>query len=300
MTGLNAVMLALAGLAIFVFVGLFVLFRLRYRVAPQAAAVPLPVAPAVERKPLAYRPWRLMSRTLLNPGSERRPAYRLRFEPEDALPDWRPGATAQVYPGPADEVFDHSVAIREYPIASLPSEGGIELIVRDEGESNSDWLCEGLETGQGALLSIIANPEFVPPADDVPLILIGNGVGIAGLRAYIRARSPGTRNWLIFGEHMSAFDALLGPEIADWMSTGHLERCDLVFSRDGAERRHVSDQIRDSASPLFDWVLADAAIYVCGRQGGFIVDVDTALAQVLGSDVLDALKPAGLYKQQAY
>lgn len=298
MTGLNDMMLAFALLAILSFIGLFILFRIRYRIAP-SVPIAVPAAPVL-RPPTDYAPWRLISRVLLNPGSERRPAYRLRFEPEGELPAWAPGATVQIYPGSAEDPIDPTHAVREYPIASLPVEGAIEILVRHEGESNSDWLCEGLEAGQRAALSIVANPEFTLPAENVPLILIGNGVGIGGLRAYIKARPPGTRNWMIFGEHSSAFDMLLGPEIADWVATGHLERCDLVFSRDGAERRHVADQIVDSSNPLFDWVLADAEILVCGRQGGFIIDVDRALAQVLGADVLDALKPGGLYKQQTY
>jgi len=298
MTGVNGVMLGLAGLAIVIFVGLFLFFRLRYSVAPPAIAEPAPRAEPV--RPIDYSLWRLTSRSCVNPGSGRRPAYLLRLEPEENLPDWQPGALARIYPGPCDDILDPTVAVREYPVASLPSDGGIELLVRDEGESCSDWLCHGLEAGQRAALSIAVNPEFAPPADEVPLILIGNGVGIGGLRAYIRRRPPGTRNWLIFGEHSSAFDMLIGPEIADWVATGHLERCDLVFSRDGNIRRHVSDQIHDSANPLFDWVLADAAIYVCGRQGSLLVDIHEALDKVLGTEVLDALKTAGLYKQQSY
>lgn len=299
MTGLNEGMLGFAGLAFIGFIGLFVLFALRYRVAPQAA--PVVTAPRVPAgRPPTYTAWRLMSREYINPGSERRPAYRLRFEPEDALPHWQPGATVQIYPAAWDDMADASVAAREYPVASLPSEGGIELLVRNEGEMGSQWLCEGLATGQRAGLSLSSNPDFASPADKNPLIVIANGVGVAGARAYIKARAPGTRNWLIFGEHMSAFDMLLGPEIADWVATGHLERCDLVFARDGAQRRHVCDQIHDSANPLYDWVLADAAIYVCGRQGGFLIDVDSSLSDVLGADVLDELKSSGLYKQQSY
>jgi len=298
MNGVNDDMLVLAASITAAFVGLFVLFRKRYRVAPQDPAddAPVPVSVRVPH----YSAWRLLSRVPLNIGSDRRAAYRLRFDPEGCLPHWVPGATAQVYPGQSDPIASLQPIAREYPIASLPHEGAIELFVRDEGESSSTWLCAGLAVGQRAALWIIANPEFAPPPDDVPLVVIGHGLGIAGQRAYIKARPPGTRNWLIFGEHKSEFDMLIGPEIADWVATGHLERCDLVFSRDGLPQRKVSQQIRDSANPLYDWVLAGAAIYVCGRQGGFIIGIDRALADVLGEDVLDALRGAGLYKQQSY
>ncbi len=298
MTQLNAGMLLLAGLSILIFVGLFILFRIRYRLMPQVTSMAPPVVPT--RTAPVYTAWRLVERTLLNPDSERRGAWRVRFESEGPMPAWVAGATAQVYPGTVDGRLDRDRPVRAFPIASLPSEGGIELIVRDEGEASSNWLCIGLQPGQRAALAINYDPDDALPADSTPLIVIGNGVGVGGLRAYVKARPVGTRNWMIFGEHSSAHDMLIGTEIADWVATGHLERCDMVFARDMPDRGHVSDQIRAAADPLFDWVLADAAIYVCGRQAGFAADVEAALADVLGADVLTALEPVGLYRQQTY
>ena len=59
----------------------------------------------------------------------------------------------------------------------------------------SGWLCRHMAAGDTTGLRIRSNPGFHPPADDVPMILIGNGTGIAGpprvaARRAARARRP--------------------------------------------------------------------------------------------------------------
>ncbi|RYG03397.1 MAG: oxidoreductase, partial [Caulobacteraceae bacterium] len=147
-------------------------------------------------------------------------------------------------------------------------------------------------------LEFLAEPVRSPP-DEIPLILIGNATGLAGLHAHIRARPAGTRNWLIFGDRNAADDKVLAAEIADWVSTGHLERCDLVFPGEGQEQRHVTDQIEDAAEPMLDWALAGAAIYICGstRMGD---DVHATLSRLLGPEVIEAMADEGLYRRSLY
>ncbi len=257
-----------------------------------------------------YSPWRLTGRQLLNHGSSGSPVFLIRLEPENELPAWIPGAIVEVYPGPADAVIDATphgtLPHREYSIASIPADGGVELVVRlrqlDDGGLGlgSGWLCDTAQTGQRVAIRLRENSGFAPPADDVPMIMVGNGSGIAGLRAHIKARPAGTRNWLIFGERNSAHDSLMGGEIAGWIGTGHLERCDLVFSRDGETTRYVSHQIGEAAEQLLDWILAGAAIYVCGSIKGMASDVDAELSRVLGVEVLDAMIADGRYRRDVY
>ena len=226
------------------------------------------------------------------------------------MPEWIPGAIDEIYPGPADPILTGgqapSLQHREYSIASLPGDGGVELIVRlrhlDDGTFGlgSGWLCTEAEVGAPIGLRLRANSGFAPPSDETPMILVGNGTGIAGLRAHIKARPTGTRNWLIFGERNSAHDALLGQEIAEWIASGHLERCDLVFSRDGEGPRYVADAIDVAQDEVLTWVMAGAAIYVCVSLSGMAGDVDTTLARILDREILDDLIDQGSYRRDVY
>ncbi len=64
----------------------------------------------------------------------------------------------------------------------------------------SGWLTEQAEIGSEIPLRIRTNNNFHSPEDAAPIILIGNGTGIAGLRSHLKAREavPGGKNWLIF------------------------------------------------------------------------------------------------------
>ncbi|ATE65617.1 oxidoreductase [Rhizorhabdus dicambivorans] len=323
MSDFNYLLLLPAGIAVLLFILLAFILARRVRgeglEAPDPRPrrhVPPPVAPvaiAPVPPPQAERPpygaWRLIERILANPDSAGGPLYRLCFTPEGEIPVWRPGAVAHVYCGPAADVLApggtaHAPA-GEYMIGSLPTEGLLDLVVRlavghGVGEQHrSRWLCQGIEVGQQVAIALRDDPAFLPPPDEVPLILIGNAIGIAGLVAHIKARPQGTRNWLIFGDRNSADDRMFAAEVTDWVSSGHLERCDLVFPREGEAQRLVVDQINDSQAPLLDWALAGAAIYVCGseRMGN---DVHAAFSRLLGPEALTAMAEAGLYRRSIY
>jgi sulfite reductase (NADPH) flavoprotein alpha-component len=265
--------------------------------------------------PPDYTPWRLVGRELINPGSAGSPVYHIRLEPEGELPGWEPGAIVEIYPGPAEEVIGDETSVaasappqphREYSIASIPSDGGAELVVRlrELGDGGlglgSGWLCRTAPKGVRIAMRIRENSGFAPPPHPVPMIMIGNGSGIAGLRSHIKARPADTRNWLIFGERNSAYDSLMGAEIADWIATGHLERCDLVFSRDGERTRYVRHALAEAHDQVMDWVLAGCAIYVCGSLKGMAGDVDEELVTILGRDVVDAMIADGRYRRDVY
>lgn len=135
-----------------------------------------------------------------------------------------------------------------------------------------------------------------------PLILVGNGTGLAGLRSHLRARNRtgSGRNWLIFGERSAAHDYLYWEEIEAWRSDGMLERVDLAFSRDQAERRYVQDCLREGGQLLREWVERGAAIYVCGSLHGMAAGVDRALRDQLGEETVNALSIAGRYRRDVY
>jgi len=306
-----------------------------------------------------YRPWRLLERQWLNPGSVGGPAYHVALSPADAGDlQWQAGDIAEVGPRHARAdiaawavaagqdgaaVVEHggetvdlatllqrsrlpdagsvrglpaqSVANaleplphREYSIASLPDDGSLQLLVRQmrhaDGRlgSGSGWLTAHADIGATLDLRIRRNLAFHPPQDDRPMILIGNGTGLAGLRAHLKARAMKghRRNWLVFGERQREHDFHHRGEIEAWFRDGHLAHLDLAFSRDGAQRVYVQDVLREHAARLREWMAGGAAVYVCGSLEGMAPAVDAVLRDVIGLDALEAMAADGRYCRDVY
>lgn len=197
---------------------------------------------------------------------------------------------------------------REYSIASLPADGGVELLVRAMKRADgkpglgSGWLTAFAAQGAEIAARVRTNRSFHGPADDRPLILIGNGTGLAGLRAHIKARAAAGRhrNWLVFGERTSAHDFFHREEIEDWKAGGRLARLDLAFSRDQDRKVYVQHRLMEAAEPLRAWVADGAAIYVCGSLEGMSGDVHAVLTAVLGAETLERLTDEGRYRRDVY
>ena len=211
---------------------------------------------------------------------------------------------------PAQSVADalEPLPHREYSIASLPRDGSLQLLVRQmrhaDGRlgSGSGWLTAHAEVGTEIDLRIRRNPAFHPPQDDRPMILIGNGTGLAGLRAHLkaRARDGHHRNWLVFGERQRERDFHHGDEIEVWLRDGHLHHLDLAFSRDGVQRVYVQDVLREHTTRLRAWIADGAAVYVCGSLEGMAPAVDAVLRDIVGLDALEAMAADGRYCRDIY
>ncbi|WP_077409073.1 sulfite reductase flavoprotein subunit alpha [Janthinobacterium sp. LM6] len=265
----------------------------------------------------SYGEWRLARRVLLNPGSQGGELHEITLT-GPAGASWEAGALAEIIPCNADgsdgDASNAHHAPRSYSIASLPSDGELQLLVRQErhaGEENqghglgSGWLTRFAPLDAAIRLRLQANPAFAPALVDVPCIYIGNGSGLAGLRSHLRARQRAglARNWLLFGERQQAFDSVCGAELQGWLDAGHLVRLDRVFSRDGADarkREYVQDRLRASAGELRDWLAQGAIVYVCGSLQGMAAGIDAVLQEMLGQEGLDALLAAGRYRRDVY
>jgi len=167
----------------------------------------------------------------------------------------------------------------------------------------SGWLCRHAAIGERIALRIRSNPGFHGPSVDTPLILIGNGTGIAGLRAHLRERAAapqGSRSWLLFGERNAAHDFFFRDELQHWLDSGLLERLDLAFSRDQPEKRYVQQVLRDAADDLRRWIDQGAAIYVCGNLEGMGQEVQQILLGLLGQARLEQLSEQGRYRRDLY
>lgn len=252
-----------------------------------------------------YDAWRLADRQLLNPGSRGDGAFHLEFEPANGgvLPAWESGDLAQIVV-PADPARP-----REYSVASVFGDGRIHLLVRLHRHADgtfgaaSNWLTREINIGDTVSLRLRRHERFRLGNNAArPLILIGNGSGIAGLRSHLRARAKHgiSRNWLIFGERNASCDFYYRDEIETWQRTGVLEQLDMVFSRDQSERHYVQDRLLECADAVRDWVNRGAAFYICGSLKGMASGVDEALVAILGRSNLEELSLAGRYRRDVY
>lgn len=267
-----------------------------------------------------FEPWRLQTRRLLNPGSVGAPCFHIELRPPETRPappaeaDWEAGDLVQVQPPGCGE------PPREYSVASVPADGSVHLLVRLHRRSDgsdglaSGWLTQRLQPGDEVPLRLRRHGAFRIGANEGrPLVLIGNGSGLAGLRAHWRqrARARGLAAaagqplppacWLLYGERQQAHDRHHGAEIDAMATDGVLARVDFAWSRDGAAPRHVQHLLHEAGRELQRWVRRqDAAIYVCGSLHGMAGAVDQALRELLGSDALDALADEGRYRRDVY
>lgn len=196
---------------------------------------------------------------------------------------------------------------RRYSIASIASDGRLHLLVRQVRHAGglglgSGWLTTGIDIGDNVMLRIVDNPQFALKANSAPAIFIGNGSGLAGLRAHLRARATQghQRNWLLFGERQRACDFLYEEEITTWQNNGTLSRVDLAFSRDQPERLYVQEKLRHAADQLQAWLHEGAVIYVCGSLQGMAAGVDAVLTEIIGSAGLEDLIRQGRYRRDVY
>ncbi|MNN35932.1 Sulfite reductase [NADPH] flavoprotein alpha-component [compost metagenome] len=190
----------------------------------------------------------------------------------------------------------------------MPSDGTLQLMLRRQLRPDgtpglaSGWLCDYTAPGDNIDLRLRSNRNFHPPLGNAPLILIGNGTGIAGLRAHLRARidAGAQRNWLLFGERNVTHDFHFGAELQQWQREGGIEHLDAVFSRDGGPFHYVQDALAARAQRLRDWVEQGATILVCGSLQGMAPAVDAVIAQALGAEAHEALRIAGRYRRDVY
>jgi sulfite reductase (NADPH) flavoprotein alpha-component len=200
------------------------------------------------------------------------------------------------------------LAMREYSIASIVQNGVLELIVRQELHPDgslglgSGWLTEHVPLGGVISLRVRRNSSFHLRDQPAPLILIGNGTGLAGLRSLIRARiaKGQARNWLLFGERNRAYDFHCRSELLHAQASGYLARLDLAFSRDQPEKIYVQDRLRAAAEELGNWLADGAAIYVCGSLEGMAGGVEAALIEILGAKRVEELIEEGRYRRDVY
>ncbi len=91
------------------------------------------------------------------------------------------------------------------------------------------------------------SPHFRPPGDGTtPMIMVGPGTGIAPFRGFLqerRALGHTGRNWLFFGDQHRGENFYYRDDLEDMVRDGLLNRLDLAFSRDQADRVYVQHKM---------------------------------------------------------
>lgn len=197
--------------------------------------------------------------------------------------------------------------VREYSIASIPSDGYLSLVVRQQWQGDnlglgSGWLTRYAPLDQPILVRIRPNDNFHAPDDNRPVILIGNGTGIAGLMSILKNRQQHGfhQNWLIFGERQQQHDFFFAEQIQQWVDQKHIQRLDLAFSRDQAERVYVQQFLAAQRDLVQQWIEQGASIYVCGSIDGMAPAVDQVLTDILGESTMEQLIVEERYRRDVY
>jgi sulfite reductase (NADPH) flavoprotein alpha-component len=188
------------------------------------------------------------------------------------------------------------LAPRLYSIASSPKkhEDQVHLTVaavryhshgRDRTGVCSCYLADEVAVGDPLRVYFHHNNNFRLPADDdIPVIMIGPGTGIAPFRAFVEereARGAKGKNWLFFGDQHFSYDFLYQLEWLDYLESGLLTELSLAFSRDQRHKIYVQDRLRERGEEIFRWLEEGAHLYVCGDASRMAKDVQQALIDLI-------------------
>ncbi|MFE9123048.1 molybdopterin-dependent oxidoreductase [Streptomyces sp. NPDC007172] len=228
----------------------------------------------------------------------------LRPDNKDALTKWSWGRQAAdvvgAYPVRASAA-DWAGALKRlqprlYSISSSPlaHPGEVRLTVsvvrysndlgRDRKGVCSTYLADRADDGPVQVF-VRRSAHFRPPADPAtPMIMVGPGTGVAPFVGFLEdraARGHTGRNWLFFGEQRAATDFYHREDLEAYVSSGHLTRLDLAFSRDQRNKVYVQDRMREHGPRLWQWLRDGAHFYVCGDASRMAKDVDRALRDIV-------------------
>jgi sulfite reductase (NADPH) flavoprotein alpha-component len=148
----------------------------------------------------------------------------------------------------------------------------------------SGFLADHGAPGQSVPVYVQANPHFRLPGDDVPIVMIGAGTGVAPYRAFMQereARGAAGQSWLFFGDRNFRSDFLYQIEWQALLKDGLLTRMDVAFSRDGGRKDYVQHRMQQQGRDLFAWLEEGAHVYVCGDAANLAPDVHEALIGIV-------------------
>jgi sulfite reductase (NADPH) flavoprotein alpha-component len=150
----------------------------------------------------------------------------------------------------------------------------------------SSWLAYRLEEETVIPCFITPNNKFRLPApeNDVPIIMVGPGTGVAPFRAFVQERgATGAKGdaWLFFGEQHQKSEFFYEEEWEAALKGGALTKITTAFSRDQAHKIYVQHRMLEEGAEFWKWLERGAVFYVCGDKTRMAADVDAALHEIV-------------------
>jgi sulfite reductase (NADPH) flavoprotein alpha-component len=145
----------------------------------------------------------------------------------------------------------------------------------------STFLADRIGIGEKLNVYVHENEYFRLPKDsNQNIIMVGAGTGIAPFRAFAQEREvtgATGKNWLFFGNPNFTTDFLYQLEWQQYLKKGILNRLDVAFSRDQAEKIYVQHRLLQQSKQVFNWLENGAHFYVCGDKNRLAGDIERAL-----------------------
>jgi len=228
----------------------------------------------------------------------------------------------EVHSYSADELLQELpyLAKRSYSIASIPEEGHLQLIVRLFEKPNSvtkkqafglasgflSHYCQVGDVIEGHIKTVNSHHNI---DHSKPIILIGAGSGLAGLKAQISARfylanqqkQTVGQSWLIFGERSSKAELPINKTlVALEKEPVKVNKLSCAFSQDNQHPKYVQNVLFNQQDKLHQWIDDGAYIYVCGSLVGMGKSVEDALVTILGQEMIEELQQQQRYIRDVY
>ncbi len=184
---------------------------------------------------------------------------------------------------------------------------GIAALVVEKEDKGSALTFLSTRAPVGSRLQCLLRraPHFrLPQQRDVPLIMIGAGVGIAPFRAFLqdrRARMESGPAWLFFSHASAATDYFYEDELRAFRAQGHLTTLTTAWTQSGPQAGSLEGRLAEAAPELLAWISEGAHVYVCGDDV-VTAGVERTMVGLLsghmalaGAGDLDALKAQDRY-----
>ncbi|OUS23348.1 sulfite reductase [NADPH] flavoprotein, alpha-component [Thalassotalea sp. 42_200_T64] len=180
--------------------------------------------------------------------------------------------------------------------------------------SASGFLIERLQEDDEVKVFIEHNNNFrLPENPETKVIMVGPGTGVAPFRAFLQHREGADangENWLFFGDQTFTQDFLYQLEWQSYLKSGLLNRLDVAFSRDQAEKVYVQHKLVKQGKEVFNWLENGAHFYICGDMQRMAKDVHQALVEIVSEhgnktaeqaeDYLKQLRISKRYQKDVY
>ena len=190
-----------------------------------------------------------------------------------------------------------------------------ESFGRERAGVASGWLARRIDEQTEIPCFITPNNKFRLPApeQDVPVIMVGPGTGVAPFRAFVQERRvTGAKGkaWLFFGEQHQDSEFFYEDEWQAAMKDGSLTHLTTAFSRDQTHKIYVQHRMIEEGAQLWQWLDEGGIFYVCGDKTRMAADVDAALHEVIhlhggksreeAAQYVEAMKKEHRYHRDVY